>query len=80
MSPFNTDLHVFKSFQNQSKYKCKSRSDNEPHIFSVADSAYQDMMHHEQPQNIVLGGETMSGKTTQFKCILKHLSFLGQVR
>jgi myosin heavy subunit len=45
----------------------------------VADSAYQDMMHHEQPQNIVLSGETMSGKTTQFKLLIKQLAFLGQV-
>jgi myosin-3 len=31
----------------------KTRSDNAPHIFAVADSAYQDMMHHEEQQYII---------------------------
>ncbi|XP_014249774.1 neither inactivation nor afterpotential protein C isoform X2 [Cimex lectularius] len=67
-------------FQHYRRYKFKSRSDNEPHIYGVADSAYQDMLHHNVPQNIVLSGETMSGKTTQFKHLLKQLINLGQSR
>ncbi|XP_039280465.1 neither inactivation nor afterpotential protein C isoform X3 [Nilaparvata lugens] len=61
----------------QTKYQFKSRSDNAPHIFCVADSAYQDMLHHDEPQHIVLAGETMSGKTTQCKHLVKHLLYLG---
>ncbi|KAL1124362.1 hypothetical protein AAG570_000991, partial [Ranatra chinensis] len=73
----NQNLDIYGSKQHY-KYKLKSRSDNAPHIFSVADSAYQDMLHHLAPQNIILAGESMSGKTTQFRYLLKHLTHLGQ--
>ncbi|RZF36430.1 hypothetical protein LSTR_LSTR010850 [Laodelphax striatellus] len=74
--PFLTNLPE-NDFHMQTKYQYKSRSDNAPHIFCVADSAYQDMLHHDEPQHIVLAGETMSGKTTQCKHLVKHLLYLG---
>ncbi|XP_021703004.1 neither inactivation nor afterpotential protein C [Aedes aegypti] len=60
------------------KYMCKSRSDNAPHIFAIADSAFQDMLHHEEPQHIIMSGESYSGKTTNVKMCIKHLSILGE--
>ncbi|CAG2061376.1 unnamed protein product, partial [Timema podura] len=60
------------------QYQFKSRCDNAPHIFAVADRAYQDAMHHEEPQYVLLAGETLSGKTTNFLHLLKHLSYLGK--
>lgn len=62
----------------QQKYVAKTWSDNPPHIFAVADRAHQYMMHHEDPQFIVLSGETYSGKTTQFNHMIKHLCFIGE--
>ena len=56
----------------------KSRSDNAPHIFSVADSAYQDMLHHEEQQIILYSGETYSGKTTNMRLTFEHLVFMGE--
>lgn len=56
----------------------KSRSENAPHIFAVADSAYQDMLHHEEPQQIIFAGESFSGKTTNLRHIVKHLTILGE--
>lgn len=64
--------------QRQSKYQFKSRSDNQPHVYAVADSAYQDVFHNEEPQRIILAGESMSGKTTNFKHMLSQLLFLGK--
>ncbi|CAG7716563.1 unnamed protein product [Allacma fusca] len=58
------------------KYKYKARCDNAPHIYGVADRAYQDMLHHQEVQNIILTGETGSGKTTAGKHILWHLANL----
>jgi myosin heavy subunit len=66
-------------FQFHAKYKFKSRSDNAPHIFAVADQAYQDMLHHKETQHILLAGETRSGKTTNMLHLLQHLLYLGQV-
>lgn len=60
------------------KYNCKSRSENAPHIFSVADSAYQDMLHHEEPQHILFAGESFSGKTANMMLIIDHLCYLAQ--
>lgn len=56
----------------------KSRSDNGPHIFSVADSAYQDMMHHEEQQFIIFSGESYSGKSTNFRLCYEHLVMMGE--
>ncbi|XP_054282333.1 neither inactivation nor afterpotential protein C isoform X3 [Macrosteles quadrilineatus] len=72
----NSEQDIY-SFENQTKYFCKSRSDNAPHIYSVADSAFQDAFHHEEPQHIILSGETLSGKTTNLKHLLNHLNYLG---
>lgn len=57
---------------------CKSRSENAPHILSVADSAYQDMLHHEEPQQIIFAGESYAGKTTNQRHAIRHLLVLGE--
>lgn len=36
------------------------------------------MLHHEEPQHIVMSGETFSGKTTNFRLLIKHLCYLGE--
>ncbi|XP_046675327.1 neither inactivation nor afterpotential protein C isoform X3 [Homalodisca vitripennis] len=72
----NAEQDIY-NLETQTKYFCKSRSDNAPHIFSVADSAYQDCFHHEEPQHIILSGETLSGKTTNLKHLLNHFNYLG---
>ncbi|KAL3282151.1 hypothetical protein HHI36_005346 [Cryptolaemus montrouzieri] len=59
------------------KYMMKSKSDNVPHIYSVADSAYQNALHHVLPQKIVLTGESGSGKTKNYLNIVNHLVFIG---
>ncbi|XP_015178392.1 PREDICTED: neither inactivation nor afterpotential protein C isoform X1 [Polistes dominula] len=64
--------------QDHTKYQCKSRSDNAPHVYSVADSAYQDVLHNEEPQHILFSGESNSGKTTNMLHAIEHLMFLGK--
>lgn len=36
------------------------------------------MLHHEEPQHILLAGESYSGKTTQMKRAVDHLCILGE--
>ncbi|XP_015432915.1 PREDICTED: neither inactivation nor afterpotential protein C [Dufourea novaeangliae] len=60
------------------KYQFKSRSDNAPHVYSVADSAYQDVLHNEEPQHILMAGESNSGKTTTMMHLIQHLMYLGK--
>lgn len=36
------------------------------------------MLHHEEPQHIFLAGESFSGKTTNVKNAIRHLTILGE--
>ncbi|XP_047350442.1 neither inactivation nor afterpotential protein C isoform X3 [Vespa velutina] len=73
----NEDYDIYGA-QDHTKYQCKSRSDNAPHVYSVADSAYQDVLHNEEPQHILFAGESNSGKTTNMLHAIEHLMFLGK--
>ncbi|GBP33660.1 Neither inactivation nor afterpotential protein C [Eumeta japonica] len=75
----NTDDDVYDDTYHK-KYECKSRSDNEPHVFAVADSAHQDALHHNEPQHVVFSGESKSGKTTNMVHALSHLTYLGAMK
>ncbi|XP_041979804.1 neither inactivation nor afterpotential protein C isoform X2 [Aricia agestis] len=75
----NADVDIYHDEYHR-KYECKSRSDNEPHIFAVADAAYQDALHHNEPQHIVFSGECKAGKTTSMNHALSHLSYLGSMK
>jgi len=54
------------------KYKLRARSDEAPHIFAVADRAWQDMLHHKVHQNILLAGDRNSGKSFNFVQLIRH--------
>lgn len=60
-------------------YRGQARSDNPPHIFAVADAAYQGLLHQRQNQAIVISGESGAGKTESANLLLKQLVFLGKV-
>lgn len=51
---------------------CKSE-DMPPHIYSLAQSAYNGMLASRRDQSIVLLGRSGSGKTTNFKHVLHYL-------
>ncbi|CRK93540.1 CLUMA_CG007073, isoform A [Clunio marinus] len=73
----NKELSAYdRKFHN--RYMYKSRSENAPHIFAVADSAYQDMLHHEEQQFVLFSGESYSGKTTNMRLAFKHLVMMGE--
>lgn len=63
---------------HQKKYSGKSRSDNPPHIFAVADICHQALIHQKQNQAIVISGESGAGKTESANLLLKQLVFLGK--
>lgn len=49
-----------------------------PHIFAVADTAYQCMLKDNKNQCIVISGESGSGKTESTNFLLHHLTALSQ--
>ncbi|XP_016362447.1 myosin-IIIb-like [Sinocyclocheilus anshuiensis] len=59
------------------QYKCHEKKSLPPHIFAVADRAYQSMLGHlaTGPKNqcIVISGESGAGKTESTKLLLRHI-------
>ncbi len=65
--------------QHHKRYKGKLIGSEDPHIFAVAERAWQDMLHHHQHQNIILSGDRHSGKTFNANQIVQHLCYIARV-
>ena len=57
-------MHMFKG--------CR-RDDSAPHIYSVAQSAYRNLLTTRQDQSIVMLGKSGSGKTTNCQHLVQYL-------
>ncbi|XP_014227640.1 myosin-IIIb-like isoform X2 [Trichogramma pretiosum] len=76
VNPF-TNLGLYTGMERR-RYKGQARSDNPPHIFAVADAAYQALLHQRQNQAIVISGESGAGKTESANLLLKQLVYLSK--
>lgn len=54
-------------------FKGCRREDSAPHIYSVAQSAYRNLLTTRQDQSIVLLGRSGSGKTTNCQHLVQYL-------
>ncbi|KAJ8396803.1 hypothetical protein AAFF_G00014020 [Aldrovandia affinis] len=54
------------------------RTANPPHIFAVADIAYQSMVSYNTDQCIVISGESGAGKTESAHLLVQQLTVLGK--
>ncbi|KHN03106.1 Myosin-2 heavy chain [Glycine soja] len=48
-----------------------------PHVYAMADAAYNEMMRDEANQSIIISGESGSGKTETAKIVMQYLAALG---
>ncbi|XP_073928477.1 myosin-15 [Castor canadensis] len=55
-------------------YKGKRRSEAPPHIFAVAENAFQDMLQNQKNQSILFTGESGAGKTVNTKHIIQYFA------
>lgn len=58
---------------NHDKYVQASKAANPPHIFAIADQAYNNMVKGGRDQCTVISGESGAGKTETAKYMMKHI-------
>lgn len=72
-SLFEYPSAVSLSHQVMHMFKGCRREDSAPHIYSVAQSAYRNLLTTRQDQSIVLMGKSGSGKTTNCQHLVQYL-------
>ncbi|KAJ6849255.1 putative myosin-1 isoform X1 [Iris pallida] len=55
----------------------REKKDNRPHVYAIADSAYNAMMRDGANQSIIISGESGAGKTETAKITMQYLVTLG---
>ncbi|XP_052069633.1 myosin heavy chain, striated muscle-like isoform X2 [Mytilus californianus] len=56
------------------KFKGKRRTEMPPHLFSVADNAYQFMLQDRENQSMLITGESGAGKTENTKKVIMYFA------
>uniref|UniRef100_A0A8D3C379 non-specific serine/threonine protein kinase n=1 Tax=Scophthalmus maximus TaxID=52904 RepID=A0A8D3C379_SCOMX len=64
--------------QHTKMYIGAKRTANPPHIFAVADIAYQSMVSYNADQCVVISGESGAGKTESAHLLVQQLTVLGK--
>ncbi|XP_054862948.1 myosin-IIIa isoform X4 [Amphiprion ocellaris] len=64
--------------QDTKMYIGAKRTANPPHIFAVADIAYQSMVSYNADQCVVISGESGAGKTESAHLLVQQLTVLGK--
>ncbi|XP_077997309.1 myosin-IIIb-like [Glandiceps talaboti] len=76
VNPF-TPLGIYDD-RHSLRYHHADKGDNPPHVFGVADSTYQAMLHYNQDQCLVISGESGAGKTESANFLVTQLTKLGK--
>merc|ERR1712142_1268802 len=60
-------------------YRGKRRPEMPPHIFSIVDNAYQDMLIEHDNQSMLITGESGAGKTENTKKVIQYITKVAGV-
>merc|ERR1711990_240813 len=58
-------------------YKGKRKSEMPPHIFSISDNAYNDMLRERHNQSMLITGESGAGKTANTKRVIQYFAVVA---
>ena len=68
------EMELYKTYFDKLKRDPNSVAAPKPHLYHIAEAAYQDMITEKKNQSIIISGESGSGKTQSTKIILKFLA------
>ncbi|XP_010765413.1 myosin-7 [Notothenia coriiceps] len=60
-------------------YRGKKRSEAPPHIYSISDNAYQNMLSDRENQSVLITGESGAGKTVNTKRVIQYFASIAAV-
>eukprot|EP00062_Callorhinchus_milii_P011011 gi/632956496/ref/XP_007893985.1/ PREDICTED: myosin-15 isoform X2 [Callorhinchus milii] len=60
-------------------YKGKRRTEVPPHIFAIADNAYNDMLRNRENQAMLITGESGAGKTVNTKRVIQYFATVAAI-
>ena len=58
-------------------YRGKKKNEVPPHLYSIADTAYQNMLRDRENQSMLITGESGAGKTENTKKVIQYLAFVA---
>ncbi|XP_032086660.1 myosin-16 [Thamnophis elegans] len=58
-------------------YKGRKRTEVPPHLFSISDNAYHDMLMDRENQSMLITGESGAGKTENTKKVIQYFANIG---
>ncbi|KAJ6753689.1 MYOSIN-2 ISOFORM X1 [Salix purpurea] len=73
VNPFK-DIPIY---GNETLTSYKQKAKDSPHVYAIADAAYNEMMRDDKNQSIIISGESGAGKTETAKYAMQYLAALG---
>ena len=58
-------------------YQNKRKTEMPPHVYSVSDNAYNDMLRERENQSMLITGESGAGKTVNTKRVIQFFAIVA---
>jgi myosin heavy subunit len=71
------DLPIYDARHHARYRDVPSRHNDDPHIFFIADRAFQQMQDTQSNQVILVSGESGAGKTESTKLMIEHMTYIS---
>nr|XP_018264766.1 myosin heavy chain [Kwoniella dejecticola CBS 10117]OBR86924.1 myosin heavy chain [Kwoniella dejecticola CBS 10117] len=75
LNPYQS-LPIYSS-KHVAQYRTRRREENAPHIFAVAERAWQQIGEERESQSILITGESGAGKTENTKKVIQYLAAIA---
>ncbi|XP_030933806.1 myosin-9 isoform X2 [Quercus lobata] len=76
INPFQRLSHLYDASMMK-RYKGAPFGELSPHVFTIADVAYREMINEGKSNSILVSGESGAGKTETTKLLMRYLAYLG---